>query len=79
MSEAGKSSAKAEHGEQTSDQFLTKEDLVRHLAGTMMPKGKKFAPSLVMWGDPHGAQHDIDRLDHLSPPDDPNDDGEGAD
>ena len=50
--------------------FLTKEDLIRKLAGQIMPKGKPFAPSLVMWGDPHGHEADIDALEHLSAPDD---------
>ncbi|MEM1196828.1 MAG: hypothetical protein AAGH57_12045 [Pseudomonadota bacterium] len=57
------------------DPFLTREDLIKRLAGQMMPKGKHFAPSLVMWGDPHGHEIDIDALEHLSGPDD----GEQAD
>ncbi len=48
--------------------FLTKEDLVSHLKGSMFPKGKVFAPSLVMWGDPHSEEVDIDHLDHMAPP-----------
>ena len=51
------------------DPFLTKEDLIAHLKGKMFPKGKQFAPSLVMWGDPHDEAHDLDHLDHLDPPD----------
>lgn len=54
----------------SDDPFLTKEDLIKHLAGQMMPEGKKFAPSLVMWGDPHGDEVDIDALEHLSAPED---------
>ncbi len=54
---------------QPEDPFLTKEDLIAHLKGQMFPKGKQFAPSLVMWGDPHGDEHDIDELEHLSKPD----------
>jgi hypothetical protein len=50
--------------------FLTKEDLIAHLKGTMFPKGKAFAPSLVMWGDPHGEEIDVDHLDHMTPPED---------
>jgi len=50
--------------------FLTKDDLVARLKGQMFPKGKQFAPSLVMWGDPHSEQHDVDQLDHMSPPED---------
>ena len=58
------------HQDQTpEDPFLTKEDLIAHLKGQMFPKGKQFAPSLVMWGDPHGHEHDVDALDHLSKPD----------
>ncbi len=53
-----------------ADPFLTKEDLIAHMKGRMFPKGKQFAPSLVMWGDPHGEEVDIDRLDHMSKPDD---------
>jgi len=53
---------------QPEDPFLTKEDLIAHLKGQMFPKGKQFAPSLVMWGDPHGEEHDIDELEHLSKP-----------
>ncbi|QFT77912.1 hypothetical protein [Erythrobacter sp. THAF29] len=53
-----------------SDPFLTKEDLIAHMKGKMFPKGKQFAPSLVMWGDPHGEEHDIDNLEHMSKPDD---------
>ncbi len=52
--------------------FLTKEELVAHLKGAMFPKGKAFAPSLVMWGDPHGEEVDVDHLDHMSPPEDDN-------
>ena len=52
----------------SDDPFLTKEDLIAHLKGQMFPKGKQFAPSLVMWGDPHGHEHDVDALDHLSKP-----------
>ncbi len=48
--------------------FLTREDLIARLKGKMFPKGKNFAPSLVMWGDPHGDEHDVDHLDHLAPP-----------
>ena len=51
------------------DPFLNKDDLIAHLKGKMFPKGKNFAPSLIMWGDPHGEEHDIDHLDHLEPPD----------
>ncbi len=49
--------------------FLTKEDLVAHLKGKMFPKGKQFAPSLIMWGDPHGEEVDVDNLAHMSKPD----------
>ncbi|MDJ0642529.1 MAG: hypothetical protein QNJ15_06915 [Erythrobacter sp.] len=52
----------------SKDPFLTKDDLIARLKGKMFPKDKQFAPSLVMWGDPHGDEHDIDRLDHLEPP-----------
>ncbi len=55
--------------------FLTKEELVAHLKGQMFPKDKQFAPSLVMWGDPHGEEADIDHLDHMAPPDDGPGDG----
>ncbi|MEM1051886.1 MAG: hypothetical protein AAGI28_07310 [Pseudomonadota bacterium] len=48
--------------------FLTQEDLIARMRGKMFPKGKQFAPSLVMWGDPHGHDEDIDALSHLSPP-----------
>ena len=48
--------------------YLTKEELVAHLKGAMFPKGKKFAPSLVMWGDPHGEEGDLDHLEHMEPP-----------
>ena len=50
------------------DPFLTKEDLIAHLKGQMFPKGKQFAPSLVMWGDPHGHEHDVDALEHMAKP-----------
>ncbi|MFL0356584.1 hypothetical protein ACI5KX_08885 [Erythrobacter sp. GH1-10] len=64
---AGKSSS-------DGDPFLTSEDLIAHMKGRMFPKGKQFAPSLVMWGDPHGDhagdQSDIDNLDHMSKPED---------
>ena len=50
------------------DPFLSKEDLIARMKGKMFPKGKNFAPSLIMWGDPHGEEHDIDHLDHLNPP-----------
>jgi hypothetical protein len=30
-----------------------------------------------MWGDPHGEEHDIDRLEHMSPPEDEDEDGDG--
>ena len=53
----------------TDAPFLTKDDLIAHLKGQMFPKGKNFAPSLVMWGDPHGDEHDVDNLEHLSKPD----------
>lgn len=53
--------------------FLTKQDLIAHLKGSMFPKGKSFAPSLVMWGDPHGEEVDLDHLDHMSPPEDVSD------
>ncbi len=56
--------------------FLTKEELVAHLKGQMFPKGKQFAPSLVMWGDPHGEGDDIDYLDHMAPPEEADDDKE---
>lgn len=59
--------------EAAHDPFLSKEELVAHLKGAMFPKGKRFAPSLVMWGDPHGEEHDIDALEHLSGPDDQQD------
>lgn len=52
------------------DPFLSKDDLIAHLNGKTFPKGKRFAPSLVMWGDPHGVERDLDRLDHLEPPED---------
>ncbi|MEL6529920.1 MAG: hypothetical protein AAFQ27_08150 [Pseudomonadota bacterium] len=60
---------KPEDKDTSKDPFLTKDDLIAHLKGQMFPKGKKFAPSLVMWGDPHGGEQDIDHLDHLQPPD----------
>lgn len=50
------------------DPFLSKEDLIAHMKGRMFPEGKQFAPSLVMWGDPHGEEPDIDHLDHMSKP-----------
>ena len=53
--------------------FLTKEDLIAHLKGSMFPKGKVFAPSLVMWGNPHGDEIDVDNLDHMSPPEEEED------
>ncbi|MEM6494918.1 MAG: hypothetical protein AAF650_11120 [Pseudomonadota bacterium] len=62
----------------SQDPFLTKEDLIKHLAGQMMPAGKKLAPSLVMWGDPHGDEVDIDALEHLSAPEDQDQDGDEA-
>ena len=52
----------------TDPVFLTREDLIAHMKGKMFPKGKQFAPSLVMWGDPHGEPHNVDELDHLAPP-----------
>ncbi|WP_108790674.1 hypothetical protein [Erythrobacter sp. Alg231-14] len=52
--------------------FLTKEELIAHLKGSMFPKGKAFAPSLVMWGDPHGEEVDLDHLDHMEPPEEGN-------
>lgn len=58
----------SENGKDSDDPFLTKEDLIAHLRGQMFPKGKQFAPSLVMWGDPHGHEHDVDDLEHLSKP-----------
>ncbi len=63
-------------GDNASDSensFLTKEDLIAHLKGSMFPKGKSFAPSLVMWGDSHGEEVDVDRLDHMSPPEEESD------
>ncbi len=52
--------------------FLTKNDLIARVKGQMFPKGKQFAPSLVMWGDPHGddlgKEEDLDHLEHLSKP-----------
>ncbi|MEM6909801.1 MAG: hypothetical protein AAF494_14095 [Pseudomonadota bacterium] len=54
--------------ETSTNPFLTKEDLIKHLAGQMFPQGKNFAPSLVMWGDPHHEERDLDHLDHLAPP-----------
>ncbi len=60
----------SENDKSSDDPFLTKEDLIAHLKGQMFPKGKQFAPSLVMWGDPHGHEHDVDELDHLSKPED---------
>ncbi len=58
----------SENDKTPEDPFLSKEDLIAHLKGQMFPKGKQFAPSLVMWGDPHGHEHDVDDLDHLSKP-----------
>ncbi|MEM8726767.1 MAG: hypothetical protein AAGE86_14725 [Pseudomonadota bacterium] len=60
----------ADKDKSREDLFLTREDLIAHLKGKMFPKGKQFAPSLVMWGDPHGEGegHDLDRLVHLEPP-----------
>ncbi|WP_299192619.1 hypothetical protein [uncultured Erythrobacter sp.] len=58
----------ADEGPKAENSFLTKEDLVAHLKGAMFPKGKKFAPSLVMWGDLHGDEQDLDHLDHMEPP-----------
>ncbi|MBD2841781.1 hypothetical protein [Erythrobacter rubeus] len=49
--------------------FLSKDDLIAHLKGKMFPRGKHFAPSLVMWGDPHGEEHDVDHLEHMPKPD----------
>ena len=59
-----------EGGKPDDQPFLTKDDLIARMKGQMFPKGKQFAPSLVMWGDPHGGEHDIDRLDHMSKPED---------
>ena len=56
--------------EKPGNPFLTKDDLIARLKGKVFPEGKNFAPSLIMWGDPHGEEHDIDRLDHLAPPED---------
>jgi len=66
-------------GPEAENPFLTKEDLIAHLKGTMFPKGKGFAPSLVMWGDPHGETVDVDTLAHLPPHDaeEPERDNEG--
>ena len=61
-------------GKEPDNPFLTKDDLIARVKGQMFPKGKQFAPSLVMWGDPHGEAVDVDELDHLSAPDE---DGEG--
>lgn len=58
--------------------FLTKDDLIAHLKGAMFPAGKQFAPSLVMWGDPHGEDEDIDHLEHLQPPEDDVEKGRGS-
>ena len=59
----------ADGDDKSGDPFLSKEDLIAHMKGRMFPKGKQFAPSLVMWGDPHGEEHDIDNLEHMSAPD----------
>ena len=58
----------AEDKPERTSEFLTREELVAHLKGAMFPKGKRFAPSLVMWGDPHGEEHDLDHLEHMEPP-----------
>lgn len=63
----------AEDKPKADGEFLTKEELVAHLKGAMFPKGKKFAPSLVMWGDPHGEEADLDHLEHMEPPDEDGD------
>ena len=60
----------ADEGADKDNPFLTKEDLVARMKGAMFPKGKKFAPSLVMWGDPHGEEADLDHLEHMEPPED---------
>jgi len=59
-------SARKSETEETG--FVTKAELVAHMKGAMFPTGKRFAPSLVMWGDPHAQDHDIDALEHLSGP-----------
>ena len=59
----------ADEKPEADGEFLTKEELVAHLKGAMFPKGKRFAPSLVMWGDPHGEDHDLDHLEHMEAPD----------
>ena len=64
----------ADEKPEKENEFLTKEELVAHLKGAMFPKGKKFAPSLVMWGDPHGEETDLDHLEHMEPPEE--DEGE---
>ena len=71
MGDKAKTKGKPDRKEESP--FLTKDDLIARVKGQMFPKGKQFAPSLVMWGDPHGEEEDIDHLEHLSKPEEDED------